>query len=90
MIEVIESATAAGTHAEIVGGKQLVTISPAPAATYPGHYTNSIKMSRPNYWTRPVSIPAGYWVRWSGGCTRVESYARAVKVAVHHANRKGR
>jgi hypothetical protein len=87
MIEVIETYHADGTHAEVTGGKTPVTITPAPAAVVPGHYTDSHKMSRPNYWTQPVTIPAGFIVRWKGNRTRVKGYARAVKVAVYHAQR---
>lgn len=87
MIEVIEHATPAGTHAGVVGGKTRVTITPAPAQTWPGHYTNSIKMSRPNYWTAPVTIPAGWVVCYGGRSTRTTTYQRAVALAVHHAKR---
>lgn len=88
MIEVIETYHADGTHADVVGGKKLVTVAPAAAQTFPGHYTNSIKMSRPNYWTQPVTIPAGFTIRWAGGSTRATTYPQAIRLAIYHARRK--
>ena len=88
MIEVQESYSRDGVHAVVTGGKTQVIIRPAAATVVKGHYTDSIHMMRPNYWTRDTYLPEGYYVIRKGVSTRVTSYARAVELAVYHAKRR--
>lgn len=85
MIEVIESYDATGVHAEVVGGKTRVTITPDPGRMLAGCYTDSPRW--PSHKTPDVWMPSGYLIRHAGGYTRALSYSRAVELAVYHAKR---
>jgi hypothetical protein len=86
-IEVLETAHADGTHAVVVGGKREARIAPVAAKVIPGHYTNSVKMSRPNYTTPDLSLPAGFLVSCGATTRRLVKYDDAVQLAVWHAGR---
>ena len=88
MIEVIESYSAKGVQAEVVGGKQIVTITPDEGRWLEGNYTDSFRW--PNHKTDRVWLPNGYYVNYGRHqYTRVLDYNRAIKLAVYHAKRSG-
>lgn len=85
MIEIIEHATREGTHAEVVGGRQRVTVTPDPGRMLAGSYTDSFRW--PSHQTPATWLPDGYLIRHSGGYARALSYSRAIELAVYHARR---
>jgi hypothetical protein len=82
MIEVIETTTAAGTNAEVVGGKQAVTITAVAAK-----FHEARRSACDNRKIKAYTSPAGFWVKHKRGTKFATDYSEAVSLAVHHANR---
>lgn len=89
MVEVVETTTALGTNAVVIGGKKQVRIRAVGPAIYPAYWTNPIVSSRRGSWLVPQRyVPAGWYVEYDGRCTFTTDYERAIDIAIYHAKRK--
>lgn len=91
-IEIVEYVSKSGLVAEIVGGKQKVSINFWPAHMQDEYWTNpNVNCTRPSWKVPARMIPATYVVeRENGGRTGYKTYNEAVEAALKSAARKPR